>query len=1274
MKLTELSLQNRTAIVVLTILLTIGGIISYTTIPKESNPTIEIPLFIITTIYPGIGPSDMESQVTQPLERELQGIAGIDEIRSVTTEGFSSIIVEFDLNTPLIEASQRVRERVDLARSKLPADAQDPIITEFDFDDFPIMSINLSADYSLHRLTEIAERLKDELETAGGVREVDLVGGIEREVQVNVDLQSLNAYNVSFGQIIGAIQGQNITIPGGTIDVDRLSYLLRVSGEFSDPNEIENLIVFVPSGGNGENPSRGAVYIRDLADILFGFKDRDSYSRLTILKEKNNNGDLVPIPAERLNAQQVVSLQIKKRPGANILETAANVVDALESYPLPPGTQVVITGDASEDVGSLIKDLENSIIMGMLLVVLVLVFFLGIRNALLVAAAVPLSIFMGFIIFQLLGQTVNFVILFSLIIALGLLVDNAIVMVENIYRWREKGYERFDASRHAGDEIGYALLACTATLVAAFVPLLFWPGIIGQFMGYLPQTLIIVLVCSLFAALVLYPTLTAYLVRLENEPKPNRTPVTRGIALGGFIIVALMIGLANPITLAVLVLVVAFFTITYRLFVKPFGLYFRNSLLPAFIEKYKSFLLWMLERDYTVKYAYLRNTASLVLLSGGVLLLILGGIVSILSRASGAVLLIPGGIALLLGLILILIHTHEAIFRGGKISFYAGLAVGALIMISLFLAGLGGAEIDSSTVFALMILPVIIIVFGFLGMLLRKNNKPIIITDNRALLLNIVFGGLIGIVFMMTIAPPGVEFFPEVDPRQLIVSIEGPVGMNVDATNNVAQTVYERMREVIEEFPAVQAGIENILVNVGISMDPFSGGAGTPENATININMVDFGDRAESSSITLTRLRDRLRDIPDMRIRIDKQDFGPPTGPPVNIEISGEGFDQIVQITRDITEMLRDASETGIIPGLVDVRNNIGGGLPEHRILINQENANRYGLSIRDVAQTIRAAYAGIEAGKFRDGEDEYEIIVRLREEDRENLESLKRLTINNMGNQIPLVSVADFEDGDGLGSITRLNLRRTAEVEAQAAPGFSGPQVLAQVQAYLAVYRADLPLGYEMKYTGEAEEQDESFAFLSVALGLGFALIFFVLLIKFNNISSPLIVVIAVGLSLTGVLLGLVVTRTNFGLMTFIGIISLAGIVCINNIVLLDYIKQLLEKGYSKTNAIVEGGAIRLRPVLLTALTTILGLVPLTFGINFDFVGLLSSFDPNFQLGSENTAFWGPMGTAIISGLIFATFLTLVVVPVIYSSIDSLTNKLMGGVREEDNVEEPGD
>jgi len=380
----------------------------------------------------------------------------------------------------------------------------------------------------------------------------------------------------------------------------------------------------------------------------------------------------------------------------------------------------------------------------------------------------------------------------------------------------------------------------------------------------------------------------------------------------------------------------------------------------------------------------------------------------------------------------------------------------------------------------------------------------------------------------------------------------------------------------------------------------------------------------------------------------------------VNIEVSGENFDEIVRISEEITEILTEASTTQEVPGLVDVRNNISGGLPEYRVLVNYEKASRLGLSMADIAQTIRIANNGLESSKWRDGEDEYDIVVRLRPEDRNTLESLKDLNIQTMaGTTIPVVSVATFEEGAGLGTITRLDLQRTATIEGQAAPGFSGPEVLAQSQELLAEYVDNIPAGYSIEYTGENEDQEEAFGFLTTALAVGFALIFLVMLLKFNNIVSPLIILTAVGLSLIGVLLGLVMTRTPFGLMTFIGLISLAGIVCVNNIVLMDYVKQLIDQGMSKKNAIIEAGLIRFRPVLLTALTTILGLVPLTFGININFVELFASFDPQFQFGSENTAFWGPMGIAIISGLTFATFLTLVLVPVLYSAYDSVSQRL---------------
>ncbi|AXI99848.1 AcrB/AcrD/AcrF family protein [Cyclonatronum proteinivorum] len=1269
MKLNEITLKNRTVILVLAVILVFAGAYSYSTIPKESNPSIEIPIFIVNTIYPGISPADMEALVTQPIERELQGINGVKDIRSTTLESVSSVVVEFDLDVSNIEASQRVRERVDIARAELPPDVEEPIIIEIDLDDFPILTVNLAADYPLSRLTEVANRMSDMLETVSGVREVDMIGDVEREVQVNVDIDALNSFGIPLQALVGAIQGQNLTIPGGTIDVDRMSYLIRISGEFDDPDEINDLVI-VGGGGGGEGPApEGLVYMRDVAEVIFGFKDRESFARLRSYKV-NENGELVDLPAEDIQDLEVISLNIKKRPAANILETVEAVLAAVEDYPLPGGTQVVITGDQSEDVRNLISDLENSIISGMLFVVLVLVFFLGIRNALLVGTAVPLSILVGFIVLLSLGYTANFVILFSLIIALGLLVDNSIVVVENIYRYREMGYERFEAAKRGADEVGYALIAATSTLLAAFIPMTFWPGIIGQFMGYLPFTLIVVLLCSLFIALVIYPVLTAYLVKLDGEESRPRSKGFKMLqyGLGVFLVVA--IGMANPVTLLVTVLVALFFVLTFKFMIKPLSAVFMERTLPAILDWYRNFLNWMLRRNYKIRYAMLRNTFALGMLSAGALFAVLGAVVSILSPA-GQLLILLGGVFAGLGVIGILIHFVEIMLRGNKYSMYSGLVLAAFIGIILGAVSLG-TEVSLLVWVTLMGLPVALVILGGIGLLIgTRTDKPLLVTDNRALLLNSVLGLMVSIFFLFTVIPTGVEFFPETDPNRIIIELEGPIGMNVHASNATAYDVQQRLYQLIDEDPKVKANIENIQINVGVAGDPFFGGGNqSPELSRLTVNLVDYGDRAEPSAITLRKMRSVITDLPDIIVSIEGEEVGPPTGAPVNIEVSGEDFDEVVRITREITQKLIEASTTRQIPGLVDIRNNISGGLPEYRILVDYERANRFGLSLADIAQTVRIANNGLEASKWRDGEDEYDIVVRLREEDRQNLESLAGLKIGSPSGLIPLVAVASFEEGTGLGSITRLNLSRTATIEGQAESGFSGPEVLSQVQTLLADYVADLPLGYTVRYTGESEDQEEAFGFLTTALLVGFALIFLIMLAKFNNVKSPLIIMTAVGLSLIGVLLGLILTRTPFGLMTFIGVISLAGIVCVNNVVLLDYVKQLTEKGMSKREAIVEAGTIRFRPVMLTALTTILGLVPLTFGINIDYVGLFANLDPNLQFGSESTAFWGPMGIAIISGLTFATFLTLVVVPVLYSAFDSVADRLSKNVYAEQSAD----
>jgi len=1254
MKITDVSIKYRTAIAVFTLILAVGGLVSYLTIPKESNPSIEFPQIVVTSIYPGASPSDVESTVTQVVEQEISSINGIDEMRSTSSEGVSTIVVEFTPDVATDKAYQEVNRAVDRAQPDLPNAVEDPLVDEINTDDFPIMTVNLSGTYSLARLKEVAEDLQDEFEGISSVLEANLIGGLTREVQVNADLSALKNYNVSFNDLISTIQQENTNIPGGSIDIDRLNYLVRVDGQFDDPaNQIDDLVV--KTTRNGRN-----VYVRDVADVVFGFKDRESYSRLRILKRENEDGETVAIPSEERRTAQVISLNVKKRPGANILETSDAVKSTLDNFDFPSGTEVLITGDQSENVESLVTDLENNIISGLIFVIAVLLFFLGVRNATLVGIAIPLSMFTTFLVFQALGQTLNFIILFSLIIALGMLVDNAVVVIENIYRFREEGYSRWEAARLGTAEVGAPVVAATATTVSAFAPMLLWPGIIGEFMSYLPLTLIITLSSSLFVALIVNPVITGFFVQVkgrEDEDAREWPALARYLGVGLILLLGVTLGIANWKTLVVVGTAVPLLYLAHVYVMSPIGDRFVESGLPSLIQWYRGYLERMLERDYSPKYAFLRNTGALVALVLGVVLAALGGLVSLAAgQLAGMLLLVPGGALAALGAVGIVLHTLEGMYLGGWTTVKVG---GALFATMAAVLGLNYAAggITLSTTGTLLAAPAAIVAIGLIGALLNTRDQ-LLLTDNRAMLLNGSLGGLILIAGLFVAAPTGQAFFPDTDPNRVQINVEAPLGTNIETSNTIAGTAEERILQLLEQNPNSEANLENLLVNVGVSADAqFGGGAQQPERSRLSLNMVDYAERPESSTRTLEKLRAQLQGIPGTEIEFTKQEQGPPTGPPVNIEISGPEFEQIVQISTEIKNRLTDAVRSGQLPGLVDVTDNLNTGRPEIQVDVDRAQAAEYGLSTSQIAQTVRSAIQGIEADTYRSGEDEYDITVRLQKRDRQSIESLESLTVTNrLGQQIPLTSVANIEEGSGFGSITRIDQNRVVTVSGDAAPGFNGPDVLTRVQDELSEYRQSLPPGYTMEYTGGNEEQQESFGFLTTALLVGASLILLILIVEFNSISAPFIIMVAVGLSMIGVLLGLILTRTPFNLFTFIGIIALAGIVVNNNIVLVDYIMQLRGRGEDKQNAIIEGGATRLRPVLLTALTTILGLVPLTFGINVDFVGLLADFAPNFEFGSENTQFWGPMGTAIISGLTFATFLTLVIVPVMYSAFDSVS------------------
>ncbi|MEM1055199.1 MAG: efflux RND transporter permease subunit [Bacteroidota bacterium] len=1283
MKITDLAINNRTAIVVLTFALTIGGLLAYIALPKEAEPQIEVATIVVTTVYPGASPDDVESIISQEIEREVATISGIDEIESISTEGVSTVIVEFFPDKDLDEAKQEVRDGVDVAKTEFPADVEEPIVSDIDFADIPVLTVNLLTDGSLTALRATAEDLQDEIESVPGVSEVDLLGGLQREVQVNMDLAAMQGYGLDPFDVVRTIQKENTNIPGGSVDVGATNYLVRVNGEIDEPRELLDLVVKAPGGQ--------PIYVRDVADVEFGYKDRESYARLEVLQRESEGGDFVPV--DNVENLQVIRLSVKKASGENIIEVVDRVEAVIDEFPFPTDASVLLTGDQSEQVEILVEDLENNIIAGILFVIVVLLFFLGVRNATLVGLAIPLSMFLSFLVFSAMGQTLNFIILFSLIIALGMLVDNAVVIIENIYRFREEGYGPWEAAQKGTAEVGGAVAASTATTVAAFAPMLLWPGIIGEFMGYMPLTLIVTLSCSLFVALIINPVITGYLMKTDAEtadrPKENplrrwfrlrdadgRTSRGRKIGLGAVAFTALVVGLANWKTLIFLAIAIPALVALYWYVLGPAHERFASETVPRMTARYRKFLGWMLERDYSVPRAMLRNTFALGSFTAGFLLLIAGGVLFGLAGPAGFLLIAPGGVALLLGVVGILFHSLESAYLGGRTSVKIGLIFGGIVVALITLLSLAGritygpdGEGGIALVLELLLLPIAITLAGLAGIAFakrrgRKTTKSgqpyIVLTDNRARLLTGTLGMLVAIFALFAVAPTGTEFFPTTDPNQIIITAEAPIGTTIEQSNEVSNEVFGRVQSLMEGETG--ANTKNVATSVGIGGDAlFGGGASSPERSSVTLNMVDYEERAEASSVTLRRIRESLAGLPGIDLTVEQDENGPPTGAAVTIEVTGSEFEQIRSIAGTIETQLKEAVEAGRVEGLVDIRDNLNSGRPEYRVNIDRERAVAFGMSTQDVALAVRRAVNGEEASQWRDGKDEYDITVRLREEDRQTLQQIESLIVTNFdnGRKVPLVAMASIEPAAGLGSVTRLDQERVVTVLGEAAPGFNDNAVLQSVQAELEPLVADLPPGYTVSYTGAQEEQDESFGFLTTALLMGLALITIILIAQFNSVKNPIIIMVAVGLSLIGVMLGLILTRTPFGLMTFIGVISLAGIVVNNAIVLVDYIEQLRARGGDKQDAIIDGGATRLRPVLLTAFTTVIGLIPLTFGINIDFVGLITNLDPSFNFGSENTQFWGPMGTAIISGLTFATFLTLVIVPVMYSAFDSIAMRV---------------
>jgi multidrug efflux pump len=1095
-RLTSFAVDHPTLVMVLAGIVLVLGLVSYVTVPKESSPEIVVPNIFVHTIYPGVAPKDIETLISRPIEEELNTIGDVKHVTSVSTEGVSSINVEFEAGVDMEAALAKVREKVDIAKPDLPEAAEDPQIVEINFAEFPIMQVNVSGPYSLVRLREVAEDLQDELEQIPSVLEVQRSGGLEREVKVDVDLAKLKFYDLAFDDVVEAIQRENVTVPGGSIDVGEMKYLVRVPGQFETTAPIAGIVVDTKNGQ--------PVYIRDVATVDFGFKDRDSYARL--------------------DGEPVVSLAVKKRSGENIIATAdavrATIARLAPSF--PPGTVVKITSDQSQDIQKMVSSLENNIISGLILVVAVLLFFLGVRTAWFVGLAIPTSMLLSFIVLKGIGFSMNMVVLFSLILALGMLVDNAIVVVENIYRFREQGYDRRQAAKYATGEVALPIISSTATTLAAFLPMVFWPGIVGEFMKYLPYTLIITLSSSLFVALVIVPSLCGMFLSLEHSPRVPLKPAARLILIGAGAVTLLLLLAANWLTAVLLVLTAAGVYTFHHFVAGPLGRWFMHHALPAIIDAYERQLRWAL--------------------------------------------------------------SHRLMVLGG--------AFGALVLA--------------------------VVAFGMFSV--------------------------------------GVEFFPEdIPPATVYVQVDAPLGTRVEQTDAIVHRIENELRTVPghEDFESVVATVGSQVSN------SFSSGSGT-HLATVAVNFVDFEQRHQDGFRTLDEMRRTIgTGIAGADIAVELPNNGPPTGAPVTLEINGANADTLRLLADEAVRLLERAPVFAKLDGL---ESDMDAGRPELVVDVDREKAGLYGLNTGRVGRTVRAAINGVAASKFRDGKDEYDITVRLARADRENLGALEDLTlVPENGGQVPLSSVAAVRVGRGSGDVRRKDLDRVATVSSDVRSGYNANAVLAEVQQTLEPFAAALPAGYQMRYAGQQEDQAEAQRFLSEAFVIALLLIGFILVWQFDSVTKPLIIMTSVILSTIGVLLGLIVFHMPFGIiMTGVGVISLAGVVVNNAIVLIDYTDLLRARdGLTRREAVVRAGKTRFRPVILTAVTTVLGLVPLGIGLNIDFLGLYSSLHPDIFWGGEQAAWWGQMAVAVIVGLSFATVLTLVVVPCTYSLLDDLDRVL---------------
>ncbi|HEX5153804.1 MAG TPA: efflux RND transporter permease subunit [Parafilimonas sp.] len=1108
-KPTSWSVTNKTAMYLIIIFCSVWGIIRFTSTPKESFPDIVIPTIYIQTIYVGNSPKDVENLVTKPIEKQIKGITGakINKITSTSQQDYSAIVIEFDTEVKVDVALQKVKDAIDKSKQDLPTDlTQQPTALEVSFSDFPIMYVNISGNYDVQRLKKYADDMQDELENLSQLNRVDIVGAPEREFQINVDRKRMEAAGVSFDDISNAVAAENHDITGGLLQVGDMKRTLQVRGQFKTYFDIQKIVI--------RNIHGNPVYLKDIAEIKDTLKTSESYARL------DNN--------------KVITLNIIKRSGENLIETSEAVKEAvanMQQTEFPKDLKVVITGDQSKRTENSFTDLVNSIVIGFILVLVILMFFMGVVNAFFVALSVPLSMFIAFVFLPfadlIIGShvTLNFMVLFALLFGLGIIVDDAIVVIENTHRIFTQSNGKLNSTisaKMAAGEVFVPVLAGTLTTLAPFFPLLFWPGIIGKFMIYLPAMLIFTLAASLIVAFLMNPVFAVDFMNREEGRKEPRSAIFRKPSFWIFVLLGILLDVfgatfAGNILLTILVLIVL-----NRYIFEDLIHAFQNRALPWIMSHYENLLRWALKGRRPV-----------------------------------------------------------------------GLLVGTFVLM--------------------------VVSFAFFGM----RQVPVV-------------------------------FFPQGDPNQIYVYLKLPVGTDVKYTDSITQELEKKVYHVLgmdngKKNPVVESVISNVAIGAN---DPNSGDQSAhSELGRIQVSFVEFAQRnGVGTRPYLDSIRATLKNIPGAQIAVDQEQGGPPTDPPVNIEIASEDFDDLTKTATSLKNYLDSIQ----VPGVEELKMDIDLTNPEITLNIDREKANTEGLSTYQIGNEIRTAVFGREVSKVKEGEEEYKIQLRDKEKELASLTDLlnMNITFRSPTGSIKTLPIGTFVHVDytsTVGSVKRKKYKRVITLTSNILSGYTTTTVNQQLTNYIQNFKQK-PDNVTISQTGESAQQAETAGFLGQALLITLMLILLILVLQFNSVSKPIIILTEIVFSIIGVAIGFAFTRMEVSIvMTGIGIVGLAGIVVKNGILVIEFSDELRARGLKTREAVIQAGKTRIIPVLLTALAAILALIPLAVGFNINFVSLFSELKPNIYFGGDNTVFWKPLSWTIIYGLAFAFFMTLVIVPGMY-------------------------